>query len=114
MIFDKLFKKKVKDKPIIKFWQEFEERSEFYLDVIANDSEDSEDYLFVCRCIKEGLRLCAIDAEIAYDFSFNKESSPMRFTFHHNNDEYLKGVAERLCALYPQNLKEKMLFLTAE
>ncbi len=114
MIFDKLFKKKVKDKPVIKFWKEFEERSEFYFDVIANDNEDDEDYIFVTRCIKEGLRLCCIDSEVAFYFSFNSESSPMRFTFHHLNDEYLKSVAERLAALYPQNLNEKMLFLTAE
>ena len=114
MIFAKLFEKKPNEKTIAKFWNELQTRSDFYLDVIVKDDEDTDDYIFVRSCIKDGLKRCCIDAEVAYDFSFDTESEPMRFVFHHANDAYLKRVGESLAKQYPASLKEKMLFLTAE
>ena len=38
-MFEKLFKKKPKDKAIIKFWQEFESRADLYADILAQDAE---------------------------------------------------------------------------
>lgn len=114
MIFAKLFEKKPNEKAVIRFWKDFENRSEFYLDVLVNDDEDSEDYYFVRSCLKEGLKKCCKDATVAYDFSFNRESDPMRFVFYHRGDDYLKKAADCLAAHFPESLKEKMLFVTAE
>lgn len=114
MIFARLFEKKPKEKTVVGFWKEFDARSEFYLDVLTKDDEDSEDYVFVVSCIKEGLRKCCIDAAVPFEFSFNKDCEPMRFVFSHRNDAYLKQVGEILSKQFPPSLKEKMLFLTAE
>ena len=60
MIFAKLFEKKPNEKTIAKFWNEFQTRSDFYLDVIVKDDEDTDDYIFVRSCIRDGLIFLSI------------------------------------------------------
>ena len=114
MIFAKFFEKKPNEKNVVRFWKEFDARSEFYLDVLKKDGEDSEDYIFVISCVKEGLRKCCIDATVPFDFTFNKECEPMRFVFHHYNDRYLQQAGECLLKQFPATLKDRITFLTAE
>ena len=114
LIFGKLFEKKPNEKTVIKFWKEFTDRADLYLDVLRKDDEYSDDYMFVKGCIKDGLRKCCLDATIAFEFSFDRESDPLRFTFRHFNDDYLKKAADCLLRLFPSELRNRVVFLIAE
>ncbi|HIY97071.1 MAG TPA: hypothetical protein H9729_05225 [Candidatus Borkfalkia excrementigallinarum] len=113
-MFEKLFKKKPKDKAIIKFWQEFESRADLYADILAQDAEDSDDFIWMKTLVGKGLKLCCIDSTVGYEFEFEASRDPVRLVFHHMNDEYLKQVGQKLEEYYPSTLSEKIGFAVAE
>ena len=47
-LLDKLFPKKIRDKDVIRFWKEFEERADLYLTILSEDDADSEDREWMC------------------------------------------------------------------
>ena len=107
-------KKKAKEKPVIAFWKEFEERSDLYLNIIKDDEEDSDDYLWMLGLIRSGLKPCCIDTSVGMEFRIEKGRDPVRLVFLHMNDDYLRLVGDLLEAHYPQSLAGKIEFAVAE
>lgn len=109
-----LFKRKPSDRAIKKFWKEFCGRADLYADILRSEPEDSEDYIWLLEKVGKSLKLCCLDTTVGYDFRFDAMRDPVRFVFLHKNDEYLKQVGERMLALYPAELSEKIAFAVAE
>ena len=113
-IFDKLFKQKVNDKAVIKFWKEFEERADLYADILAEGDEDSDDYIWMKGLVGKSLKMCCLDTRCGYDFAFDTSRDPVRLVFHHMNDNYLMRVGELLAKYYPSSLANTIGFAVAE
>ena len=113
-MFGKLFKKHPREKDFVRFWKDFESRSGLYLDILAKDDEDSDDYMWMESLVRRWLKMCCLDSTVGYDFKFDTRREPPRLMFLHKNDGYLKQVGERLAALYPQELTGKIDFVVAE
>lgn len=113
-MFERFFRKKPKDKDIIRFWTDFENRSGLYLDILRNDDEDSDDYMWMMTAVNKALRLCCLDAKTPYSFTFNGSRDPIMFVFHHSKDEYLMQVADKLKEYYPSALNGVIDFRTEE
>ena len=110
MIFQKLFAKKVKDKPVKAFWRDIEDRAELFLHILAEDDEYSDDRIWMEALVRHGLARCCIDADVPFSFAFETEREPVRLVFHCMNDKYLKEVGEKLSAYYPQSLAGRLDF----
>ncbi len=113
-MFEKLFPKKVKDKYIQRFWRDFSDRAELFVNILQNDERDSEDFIWMQNLVGKSLKLCCLDSAVGYDFSFETQREPVRLVFYHKNDDYLKKVGEKLAQFYPENLKGVVDFTVAE
>lgn len=114
MLFDKLFKKKPNDKAIKKFWAEFESFSDLFADILQKEEEDGEDYLWMQGMVRKSLKLCVLDSSVGFDYCFERNRDPVRFVFFTKGDAYLRAVGERMLALYPQSLSQKIQFAVEE
>lgn len=110
----KFFEKKPKEKYILAFWKEMEERADLYADILAEGDEDSEDYLWMKGLVGKALKLCCIDTTCGYEFEFDTARDPARLVFHHMNDAYLQQVGQLLEKDYPSTLSAKIGFTVAE
>lgn len=113
-LLDKLFPKKIRDKDVIRFWKEFEERADLYLTILSEDDADSEDREWMDVLVKKGLSRICIDADEPFDFGFETERDPVRFVFRHCGDDFLKKAGEKLQEFYPSSLAGKIDFIVAE
>ena len=113
-MFEKFFKKKPNEKAIRKFWKDFEARSDLYLNILENEAEDGDDYLWMMSLIRTSLKPCVLDTTVGCDFRFDRNRDPMRFVFLHMNDEYLRAVGEKMKEFYPQSLAGKIEFAVEE
>ena len=106
--------KKVKDKPILAFWKDFEARADLFVDILANEEEDSEDFIWLEGMMLVALKRCAPSAEAEFGFYFERQRDPMLLVFDSRGDAYLRAVGERLAALYPAALCERIRFAVSE
>ena len=113
-MFGKFFKKKPNEKAIRKFWKDFEDRSDLCLNILENEPEDGEDYLWMMSLLRSSLKPCVLDTTVGCSFRFDKNRDPKRFVFMHMNDEYLRAVGEKMKELYPQSLAGKIEFAVEE
>lgn len=113
-MFGKLFKKHPREKDFVRFWKDFESRSGLYLDILAKDDEDSDDYMWMTAALHKSLRLCCLDATVPFDLEINSARDPIMFIFHHSNDEYLLEAADLLKKHYPASLSGVIDFETRE
>lgn len=113
-MFEKWFPKKPKDKQIKRFWKDFSERADLFVNILQDNDAESDDFIWMDSLVRRWLKLCCLDSTVGYDFRFEPNREPPRFIFLHKNDGYLKQVGERLAALYPQELNGKIDFIAVE
>ena len=113
-MFEKFFKKKPNEKAIRKFWKDFEARSDLYMNILENETEDGDDYLWMMSLIRASLKPCVLDTTVGCDFRFDRNRDPMRFVLLHMNDAHLRAVGEKMKELYPQSLAGKIEFAVEE
>ncbi len=113
-LLDKLFPKKIRDKDVKKFWQDFESRADLYLTILAEDGADSEDRAWMDALVRKGVARVCIDADAPFDCGFETERDPVRFVFRHCGDAFLKQAGEKLQEFYPRSLAGKIDFIVAE
>lgn len=113
-MFEKWFPRKVKEKSIKRFWTDFSEHADLFLNIMQNDEPDSEDYLWMQTLIGKWLKLCCLDSTVGYEFLLDSRRDPPRFVFFEKQDEYLRQVGEKLTEFYPDTLKGKIDFIVAE
>ena len=111
---EKLLPKKVKDKDVKRFWKDFEDRSELFLNILKEDEEDSDDRIWMELLVRKGLNRCCIDSDVPFDFVFETGRDPMRFAFYCKGDAFLKKVGEKLSEYYPPSLAGKIDFIVAD
>ncbi len=113
-MFEKLFKKKPNERAIRAFWKTFEERAELYCDILNNEAEDSEDYVWMMGMIYKSLKPCVLDTTVGCSVRFDRQRDPKRLIFLHMNDAYLRAVGEKMRENYPQSLAGKIEFAVEE
>lgn len=108
-LLDKFFKKKPKEKNVVRFWQEFEQHADLYYAILA-EGEEGEDYEWLEDLLRRRLNECCEGVEAKYELKLEYYRDPMRIVFGCNGDPVLRQIGAWLEAHYPASLHKKLEF----
>ena len=108
-LLDKLFKKKPKEKNVVRFWKGFEEHADLYYAILA-EGEEGEDYDWLEDLLRRRMNECCDGAEAPYELRLEYYRDPIRIVFGCNGNGFLTQIGEWLQAHYPEALRGKIDF----
>ncbi len=108
-LFDKLFKRKPKEKNAVRFWEDFEQHAELYLSILA-EGEEGEDYEWLEDLLRRRMNACCDGAEAKYELKLESNRDPLRIVFGCNGDSDLALIGKWLEVHYPASLQDKIEF----
>ena len=106
----KLFLKKPKEKPVLRFWREFSQRADLYRAILA-EGEEGEDFEWLDDTLRRKLNACCEGAEAKYSLKLECNRDPVRIVFGCNGDAFLTQIGAWLQEHYPADLRGVIDFL---